>query len=214
MSSLAHQLIATREAAAQHLPPEVAATFTAQQATLAATNAPTLAIGTALPETPLLTATGSRITLEQLLDGSPAVLVFYRGGWCPYCNVALRSYEADLLPDLEALGVRLIAISPQRPDQSLSTQEKADLTFAVVSDPENTLARSLGILDDGSDEVRAAQARLGLDLAQVNDGGDYRLPMPTVAIIDSHRRVRWADVHPDYTTRTQPETIIEAVKAL
>jgi peroxiredoxin len=212
--TLADQLTATKSGAAESLPAEVAATFTAQQAALAATSTPTIAPGTILPDTAVLSATGDPTTLARVLDGSPAVVVFYRGGWCPYCNVALRSYQAELLPGLEGLGVKLVAISPQRPDHSLSTQEKAQLAFAVVSDPGNVLADSLGIVDDGSDDVRAAQAALGLELGQVNEGGDVRLPMPAVLIVDSHRRVRWADVHPDYTTATEPTTIIHAAQTL
>ena len=72
-----------------------------------------------VPDAALLTATGAPTTLAQVLGGSPAVLVFYRGGWCPYCNVALRSYQAELLPQLEGLGVKMVAISPQRPDSEL-----------------------------------------------------------------------------------------------
>lgn len=212
MPTLAEQLAATKNAAAAHLPADVAATFAAQQNALAASNTPNLAPGTAVPDAALLTATGASTTVADVLGGSPAVLVFYRGGWCPYCNVALRSYHADLLLQLEGLGVKLVAISPQRPDQSLSTQEKAELSFDVVSDPQNTLAGSLGIVDDGSDEVRAAQAALGLELAQVNESGDVRLPMPAVVVIDADRRVRWADVHPDYTTRTEAAAIVDAVK--
>lgn len=212
--TLAEQLRATKTAAADHLPAEVATTFAAQQSALAASTAPTVATGTTLADTPLITASGNPTTVTRLLGGSPAVLVFYRGGWCPYCNLTLRSYQTDLLPQLEGLGVKLVAISPQRPDQTLSTQEKAELAFAVVSDPKNVLAGSLGIVDDGSDDVRSAQASLGLDLGQVNDGGDVRLPMPAVVVIDADLRVLWAEVHPDYTTRSEPATIIDVVKSL
>jgi peroxiredoxin len=212
--SLADQLSATKTGSAGHLPADVAATFTAQQAALATVTAPSIAPGTKVSDAALLRATGAPTTLAGVLGGSPAVLVFYRGGWCPYCNVTLRSYQAELLPQLEGLGVRVVAISPQRPDGSLSTQEKAQLTFDVVSDPGNALAGSLGIVDDGSDKVRAAQAALGLDLAQANEGGDVRLPMPAVVVIDAERRVRWSEVHPDYTTRTEPTAIVYAVKSL
>jgi peroxiredoxin len=214
MPTLAHELAATRTAAAEHLPDLIAATFTAQQTALAASSAPAVAAGTSVPDAALLTATGAPTTLAQVLDGTTAAVVFYRGGWCPYCNLTLRSYQAELLPQLEGLGVKLIAISPQRPDQSLSTQEKAHLAFDVVSDPNNALAEALGIVDEGRSEVRAAQAALGVDLAQVNEGGDLRLPMPAVVVIDADRRVRWADVHPDYTTRTEAASIVDAVKSL
>jgi peroxiredoxin len=214
MPTLADELAATKTAAAEHLPEEVAATFGAQQTALSRTIAPTILPGTVVPDAALLTATGARTTLAEVLGGAPAVLVFYRGGWCPYCNIALRRYQAELVPQLEGLGVKLVAISPQRPDQSLSTQEKAQLAFDVVSDPQNALANSLGIVDDGSDKVRGAQASLGLDLTQVNEGGDVRLPMPAVIVIDDDRQVRWADVQPDYTARTEPATIVGVVKSV
>ncbi len=214
MPTLNDELAATKAAAADHLPGEVAATFTAQQTALTGSEIPTVAPGTQIPDTALLSASGSPTTLGEVLAGSPAVLVFYRGGWCPYCNVALRRYQAELVPQLEGLGWKMVAISPQRPDQSLTTLEKAQLTFAVVSDPHNAVADVLGIVDDGSEEVRAAQAALGLDLAQVNQGGDVRLPMPAVIVLDADRRVLWADVHPDYTTRTEPAAILDAVKSV
>ena len=214
MPTLSEQLSATKTGAAGHLPADVAATFTAQQAALATATAPSIAAGAEVLDAALLRATGAPTTLAEVLAGSAAVLVFYRGGWCPYCNLTLRSYQAELLPQLDGLGVKLVAISPQRPDGSLSTQEKAQLAFDVLSDTRNALAGALGIVDDGSDEVRAAQAELGLDLVKVNEDGDVRLPMPAVIVVNADRRVRWADVHPDYTTRTEPAAIVGAVKSL
>ncbi len=91
---------------------------------------------------------------------------FYRGGWCPYCNLALRTYQHELLPELAAFRARLVAISPQSPDQSLSTSEKAELDFTVLSDPGNRVASSVGIVFQQAEEVLEAQRKLGLDLAR------------------------------------------------
>ena len=214
MTNLADSLTAAKAATAESIPADLAATFGAQQMQLATKAVPSVTPGTVIPDASLLSASGNHIRLSDVLAGSPAVLVFYRGGWCPYCNLTLRTYQTELLPRLERLGLKLVAISPQRPDGSLSTAEKAQLDFDVVSDPRNVLAESLGIVDDGSDEVRAGQAELGLDLTQVNEGGDVRLPMPAVAVIDGQRIVRWADVHPDYTTRSDVDAILDAVKSL
>ncbi|HUB71378.1 MAG TPA: peroxiredoxin-like family protein [Acidimicrobiales bacterium] len=214
MTSLNDQLSAIKAAAAGRLPGEVAGTFTNQQARLKALPAPVVPTGRELPDAALLTVTGATTTLRELLDGGPGVLVFYRGGWCPYCNLTLRVYQAELLPRLQELGARLVAVSPQLPDGSLSAKEKAELTFDVVSDPGNDLAGTLGIVDDGSEEVRAAQAALGLDLAELNEGGDVRLPMPAVVVVDAARRAQWADVHPDYTTRTEVADVVDAVQRL
>jgi peroxiredoxin len=173
-----------------------------------------IAPGTKLPDVELLDAYGLPTTLPTVLDGRRAVLVFYRGAWCPYCNIALNAYQAELLPELEQLGIALVAVSPQAPDGSLSMQEKNNLRFTVLSDPGNKLAASVGILTAPSDEARAAQLQLGLDLEAINADGTTTLPMPTTLILDPELTVRWIDVHPDYTTRTEPAAIREALNAL
>jgi peroxiredoxin len=159
-------------------------------------------------------ATGTQVSLDQLVESGPAVIVFYRGGWCPYCNLALRTYQQELLPQLDAFGARLVAISPQPPDESLSTVEKAGLEFTVLSDPGSRLADRLGIAFEQADDVLAAQSKLGLDLAKVNAEGAVRLPRPTVLIVDQDRAVRFVDVQPDYTSRTEVTDIIAALADL
>jgi peroxiredoxin len=141
-------------------------------------------------------------------------LVFYRGAWCPYCNIALSAYQAQLLPRLTERGIRLVAVSPQKPDGSLTMRQKHDLAFTVVSDPGNAVAGHLGILTGPSEEARAAQLQLGLDLTNVNADGTVTLPMPAAVILDAARTVRWIDVHPDYSTRTEPQQVITALDRL
>jgi peroxiredoxin len=126
----------------------------------------------------------------------------------------LRTYQHELLPQLAAFGARLVAISPQSPDQSLSTAEKAELEFTVLSDPGNRVAERVGIVFQQADEVLEAQRALGLDLAQVNAEGSTRLPRPTVLIVDTDRTVRFVDVQPDYTARTEVADILTALSGL
>ena len=196
-------------------PNETMGAFLREQQTLA-TVTPTgvIQVGQRLSDAPLLDAHGADTTLSAALGGTQAVLVFYRGAWCPYCNIALRAYEAGLVDELNARGVALIAISPQRPDDSLTMREKNGLRFAVLSDPGDTLAREAGILTAPSPEARAAQLKLGLDLEVVNASGTTTLPMPTTLILDSDLTVRWVDVHPNYTTRTEPGEILAALDAI
>jgi peroxiredoxin len=194
---------------------EVMSAFGREQAALA-TFEPVgvIAPGETLPRAELLDPHGLPTTLPAVLDGRQAVLVFYRGAWCPYCNIALNAYQAELLPELEQRGIALVAVSPQKPDGSLSMQEKNNLRFTVLSDPGNQLATSAGILTAPSEEARAAQLQLGLDLEAINADGTTSLPMPTTLILDPDLTVRWVDVHPDYTTRSEPATILEALDAL
>jgi peroxiredoxin len=157
---------------------------------------------------------GEATSLAAARDGKPAVVVFYRGAWCPYCNLTLRAYQQELVPALAGRGVPLIAVSPQRPDGSLSMQEANELTFAALSDPGNKLAAALGILTAPAEDTVAAQASLGLDLAEVNADGTRTLPMPTAVVLDDAGVIRWIDVHPDYTTRSEVGQILTALEAV
>ena len=185
--------------------------FTREQSALA-TMVPSGAfpLGSRLRDAELLDADGSQTTLHAAIAGRSAVVVLYRGAWCPYCNLTLRTYQQILLPRLADRGAALIAISPQKPDGSLSMREKNELAFPVLSDPGNSIARALGVLTQPTPEVLAAQREHGLDLAEANADGSVELPMPTVVILDTAGRVRWLDVHPDYTTRSEPDAILAA----
>ena len=216
MSTIAEQTAEITAASAHRLPPEIARTFADDQRGWRERGEPAgiLAAGDRLEDFTLPDATGSAVTLGELVEQGPAVIVFYRGGWCPYCNVALRAYQTELLPQLERYGARLVAISPQSPDQSLSTAEKAALSFTVLSDAGAQLARNLGIAFQPAEEVLAAQRGLGLDLREVNDSQSPELPMPTVLIVDGDRVVKFADTHADYTARTEVATILDALELL
>lgn len=132
----------------------------------------------------------------------------------PPQNLALRTYQRELLPQLGRFDARLAAISPQAPDQSLSTAEKAELSFTVLSDPASRIATEIGIAFQQADDVLAAQRQLGLDLAQVNAEGATRLPRPTVLVVDRDRVVRFVEVQPDYRARTEVADIVAALAAL
>jgi peroxiredoxin len=202
--------------AAEHLPAEVLEVFDRSIEDFLNQGVPadSVKVGDVLEPFTLDDATGRPVSLDQIVQNGPAVIVFYRGGWCPYCNLALRTYQQELLPQLTAFGARLVAISPQPPDQSLSTVEKAGLEFSVLSDPGSRLADRFGIAFEQAEDVLAAQRELGLDLAKVNAEGAVRLPRPTVLVVDPDRIVRFVDVQPDYTARTEVADIVAALSDL
>jgi len=205
-----------KAAAADHLPPDVLDVFDRNIHGFLREGVPAGAIGTgdSLGSFTLDDANENPVTLDQLVANGPAVIVFYRGGWCPYCNLALRTYQRELLPELDSFDACLVAISPQSPDQSLSTVEKAELDFTVLSDPGSRLARRIGISFQQSEDVLEAQRKLGLDLAQVNAEGSIDLPRPTVLIVDQEHTVRFVDVQPDYTARTEVADILRALSGM
>jgi peroxiredoxin len=213
MSTISEQSRQISAAARESRPAEVTEVLARSVQNLIAQGIPAEAVkaGDHLEPFTLDDATGTPVSLGQLVGDGLAVIVFYRGGWCPYCNLALRTYQRELLPELDAFGARLVAISPQSPDQSLSTAEKSELAFTVLSDPGCRVASSIGIAFQQADEVLGAQRQLGLDLAQVNAEGSTQLPRPTVLIVDQNRTVRFVDVQPDYHDRTEVADILAAL---
>ena len=198
------------------LPTEVMGAFAAERVDLddAGVPAGVSAPGALMPDGELLDVRGAATSLTQVRAGRPAVVVFYRGAWCPFCNIALRTYQAELAPALAERGFVMIAVSPQKPDGSLSAAETNELTYAVVSDPGNQLASALGILTEPDAEAVAAQQKLGLELAEHNADGGLTLPMPTTVVVDTAGVIRWIDVHPNYTTRSEVPDILAAVNSV
>jgi peroxiredoxin len=215
-STIAQRVAEMHATMAAEPPVEVMGAFAREQAELAASGLPAgiAPAGTVLPDADLLDMHGAATTLYAAAGDGTSVLAFYRGAWCPYCNIALSAYQEQLLPQLTGRGIRLVAVSPQTPDGSLTMQQKHDLAFTVVSDPGNAIAGRLGILTGPSEEARAAQLQLGLDLTSVNADGTGTLPMPATVILDASRTVRWIDVHPDYSTRTESRQVINALDHL
>jgi peroxiredoxin len=216
MTTIAEQVNEVKATSASRLPADVVAVFGSDQAALAAAGVPAgaVSVGETLAPFALPDATGQTRTLEELTSEGPAVIVFYRGGWCPYCNVTLRTYQRDLLPQLATYSARLVAISPETPDTSLSTQEKDELTYAVLSDPAAELATSLGITFQPSEDGLTAQRKLGVDIRTTRADNGTLLPMPTVLIVDGEHVVRYVDIHPDYTGRTEANDILTALQTL
>jgi peroxiredoxin len=214
--SIGEQAQAFLAGPAAAMPAEVMGAFAAEQADLDEAGVPTgvSAPGAPMPDGELLDVRGAATSLARVRAGRPAVVVFYRGAWCPFCNIALRTYEAELAPALADRGFVMIAVSPQKPDGSLSAAQTNELTYSVVSDPGNQLASALGILTEPDAEALAAQQEVGLDLAEHNADGGLTLPMPTTVVVDTAGVIRWIDVHPNYTTRSEVSDILAAVDSV
>lgn len=170
--------------------------------------------GNPFPDGRLLTAHGAETTYRETVGTRPSVAIFYRGAWCPVCNIALRTYNDTLSPELRTLGVDLVAISPQKPNGSLTMKEKNDLDFTVLSDPGNQLATQLGVLSPLTAVEVATQKSLGLDVEEVNADGTSVLPFPTGCVTDADGIIAWIDVQADYSHRAESSEILAAVHAL
>jgi len=169
--------------------------------------------GEIAPDFTLPGATGELVNLHRKLNDGPVVLSFYRGGWCPFCNLELQALQA-LLPEIKSLGASLIGISPETPDNSLSTVEKHQLEFEVLSDTGNKTARDYGLLFTVYEEMRPLYLKWGLDVPASNGDDSWELPIPATYIIDSNCVARAAHVNKDYTRRMEPEQILTTLRIL
>jgi peroxiredoxin len=172
-----------------------------------------LATGAQAPRFSLPAATGRTLALDDLLADGPVVLTFYRGAWCPYCNIALRSLQQHH-DAIAARGARLVAVSPQIPDESLTLAEKHGLAFDVLSDIGSDTAKQYGLAFDLPADLAAVYDKLGFDLPRVNDGHPRTLPLPATYVIDRAGVIRWTYVATDYTTRAEPADILAALDLL
>jgi len=165
------------------------------------------------PDFTLLDPRGTVVRLSHLLEQGPVVITFYRGAWCPYCHLALRAYQ-QALPQLQAEGATLVAISPQTPDHSRALAEKLGLTFAVLSDTGNHVARQFGLVFTIAKAVRGAYRQVGADLPAFNGKDSWDLPMAGTFLVDQSGIVRLAFVDPDFTRRLDLSVAIARLKEL
>jgi len=156
---------------------------------------------------------GNEVALYEELSKGPVVLTFYRGGWCPYCNRQLRAYQ-EVLPQIQALGGQLIAVSPQLPDYSLNQQEKDALNFKVLSDPSGITAVKYNLLYDVPQDIQEMYLSVNIDLKEYNGAGAWILPVPATFMIDENAIVRSSFVGSDFTRRKEPEEILWELRNL
>jgi peroxiredoxin len=201
--------------AASKIPPELRKDLQSPIGQLVTSGAVEKALkeGEQAPDFKLPDALGNQVTLSELLKRGPVVITFYRGEWCPYCNLALRAYE-KALPQMQALEASLVAISPQTPDHSLSTIEKMELTFAVLSDVGNKIAREFGLVFSIDEAVRGAHRHVGANLPAYNGDESWELPMAGTFVIDQSGIVRLAFVDADFTRRLDPSAIIAKLEEM
>jgi peroxiredoxin len=169
-----------------------------------------LQVGQRAPQLSLPNAKGEPINLAQLWQQGPLIVVFYRGGWCPYCNLELRAWQ-QLLPQVKAQGAQLIAISPQTPDNSLSTREKNELAFEVLSDSSLQAAEGFGIAFDMPKELVDLYVSVGHDLPKTNGNGRWALPVPATYVIDRSGIIQYANVDADYRNRAEPAQVLASI---
>jgi peroxiredoxin len=212
--SLQTLLEETRAGASKRIPEEALAVMRAADEELVAKGVgqDALKAGDTLPDATFTSATGDTVQMSSLLANGPLIINFYRGGWCPYCNFELKAYQ-DLLGDITALGAQLVAVTPEKPDNSLSTTEKNALTFPVLTDNENAFAKALGIAFELPKPLQELYGKFGMDLPGLNAGSGWSLPIPATFVVNADGKIVLADVDVNYTRRLEPSDALAALKA-
>lgn len=172
-----------------------------------------LRLGDQAPDFALMDQNGATVRLADLLATGPVVLLFSRGGWCPFCTLQLRAWQ-DALPRLHDAGGSLLAIFPQQIEACGRTAERDLLAYPVLSDPGGKVADSYGVTVDLPEMVRPLFLRLGHDLPRINGSGTWRLPLSSTLVIARDGTIAMAHVDLTLPTRLEPEAAIQAVRRL
>lgn len=213
--TLAAELEAFRNSFMTKVPPEIRSAMERADGALLASGIVSRALkaGDTAPDFELPGADGQSVSLKSLLKNGPVVVSFYRGGWCPYCNLELRALQA-VLPQIVERGATLVAVSPQTPDQSLSTAEKNELVFPVLSDSGSAVAKAFGIAFDLAEELRPIYTQFNHALPVMNGADSWALPIPATYVIAQNGIIALAFVDVDYRKRLEPSTVLETLRRL
>jgi len=172
-----------------------------------------LLVGNPIPTAEVRDIDGKALQLDSLTAGNAVVLIFYRGGWCPFCNLQLGQL-ATIVPELRELGYRIIALSADRSEKLVESRTQHSIDYALVSDSDMNAARAFGIAFRVDDEtVSAYKDKFHIDLEASSDRTHHQLPVPAVFVAGADGVIQFAYVNPNYKVRVEPTVLIAAARA-
>jgi peroxiredoxin len=172
-----------------------------------------LKIGASIPECILPNERNEEIDVHSILRTQPVIISFFRGQWCPYCNLELRAFQ-EVLPVIKKLHAQLVAISPQTPNYSLSTQQRNELEFDLLSDRGNKVSRSFGLVFRLSDAMKELYRKYRMSVPRYNGDDSWELPVPGTFVVDTNGIIRGRFVDADYTKRADPRDVTDVLHEL
>lgn len=213
--TLGEELAARFEQGKASLPPETLEMYRNALATLADSGIADRALGEGdtAPDFELPDAFGDTVRLSDLLQAGPVILSFYRGQWCPFCNLELQALQRAMA-DVESAGATLVAVSPNTPDVTMSTVEKHALTFPVLSDHDNAVARRFNLVYEMTAENIENYRAKGRDVPAMNGTDRWELPIPATYVIDRDQVIRYAFVDTNHRVRAEPSEVVAVAAGL
>ncbi|MEM6718859.1 MAG: peroxiredoxin-like family protein [Bacteroidota bacterium] len=210
--SLTIELQKYANASAQKIPQEAQATMRQAIDDLVASDMLSKAFktGDKLPEIRLSNAIGNIVNVHDILKQNKVIIAFYRGNWCPYCNIQLRALQ-QAIPEFEAKEAKLVVIGPEAPDNSLTTKEKHELTFEVLSDIDNKVARSLNLVYQLPEDLQKLYKQFGIDLDTNQGNENQELPIAATYVVAQDGTISYHFLEEDYKLRADPQEILAAL---
>jgi peroxiredoxin len=176
-----------------------------------AEDADVIQVGAETPNPALVTMDGESTPLEDLRNGTPTVIAFYRGGWCPYCNRQLSALQ-EIMPELKEKGWQLIALSPDKPEELKKTIAGENLEYTLVSDSKMEAAKAFGIAFQVDQPTIELYKTYKIDLVAASGEEHQQLPVPSVFLIDADGKITYAYSNPDYKVRLSSEELLKAIE--
>ena len=213
--TLRDELIKQAEAGAAKIPAEILEEMKKANFELAETSIDKkiVSVWEKFPEITLPNADGQEVSISKLLEKWPLVISFYRGGWCPYCNLELKALQ-NLLPEFEKVNAQIVAISPETPDSSIETKNKNEIKFEVLSDIWNVLSKELKLTFNLKKEIIDIYTKFGLDVEKHNGNKLFELPLPATYVVGTDWIIKFAQAQTDYTKRTEPSDILKVLEEI
>jgi peroxiredoxin len=211
--TLNDQLRLMQEASANQMPPEKAKVLEDSIEKLRKDHLAekALKVGQTMPNFSLPDEHGNDVSLKSLLKKGPVIVTFYRGSWCPYCNAQLNSYQQHLA-EFRAHGASLVAITPEKPDLTVLTEEQKKLEFPILTDKANKLAKKFGLAYAVTGELKELYKKFGLDLEKNQGTPEWSLPVPATYIVSPKGKIIFAFVDVDFRHRADPQDLIKALE--
>lgn len=212
---LASRIATMQQQLASQVPPDVITKLGAEITALAGSSAGSDApkVGGKAPDFALTDISGASFRLSDQLRKGPVAVVFYRGQWCPYCDLQLRSYQ-EIMPQVHDLGGQIIAISPQTVEASKATAADRKLSFPVAADPGNKVARQYGLVFKMSEGMQAILKGFQIDIPSMNGDASQELPVPATFVVGRDGIIKTAFCDANYTVRLEPQALLESLRSL